>query len=172
MAIQMSMDLYVLAVKNPNPNRVNIATNQLNIQLNNIIRGNMSHDERIKGIGLVSRNNETYVIYIGNRDITDPNYLDISDFVFETTMELNTQYDPALYIERDLKLVKSKETPSGFNLSEYFNGEITNDMSHHDFFSSIVNILSEKNDQITGSFLKAFVDMSNSYLNKLLPELN
>ena len=82
-------------------------------------------------------------------------------------MELNTQYNPVLSIERDLKLIRSKETRSGFNLSEYFNGEITNDMSHHDLFNGIINFLVIKNDEITGSFLRDFIDRSNNYLNKL-----
>lgn len=166
MAIQMSMDLYVLAVKNLNPNEYN----KIPDQNSNFIRHNMDFDERVKTAGLVYHHGDAYVIYLVYRDTINPNYLDISNFVFETKMELNTQYNPALSIERDLKLVRSKETRSGFNLSEYFNGEITNDMSHHDLFNGIINLLVGKNDEITGSFLRDFINLSNNYLNKLLTQ--
>ena len=163
MAIQMSMDLYVLVVKNFKQNEYN----KIPDQNSNFVRHNLHFDERVKTAGLVHYRGNAYVIYLVDRDTTNPNYLSISDFVFETKMELNTQYNPALSIERDLKLIRSKETRSGFNLSEYFNGEITNDMSHHDLFNGIINFLVIKNDEITGSFLRDFIDRSNNYLNKL-----
>lgn len=164
MAIQMSMDLYVLAVKNLNPNEYN----NIPDKNGNFVHHNLHFDERVKTAGLVYHHGDAYVIYLVDRDTTNPNYLSISDFVFETKMELNTQYNPALSIERDLKLIRSKETRSGFNLSEYFNGEITNDMSHHDLFNGIINLLVYKNDEITGCFLRDFINMSNNYLNKLV----
>lgn len=163
MAIQMSMDLYVLAVKNLNPNEYN----KIPDQNSNFVRHSLHFDERVKTAGLVHHHGNAYVIYLVDRDTTNPDYLSISDFVFETKMELNTHYSPVLSIERDLKLIRSKETHSGFNLSEYFNGEITNDMSHHDLFNGIINFLVIKNDEITGSFLKDFINMSNNYLNRL-----
>lgn len=170
MAIRLSMDLNVLVVKNLNHSEL-IESNNANT-INNITRHNLSSDERVKAVGLLEFNNSTYVIYVVNRDTFNPNYLNISDFTFETQMVLNTQYNPALSIERDLKLVRSKETRSGFNLSEYFNGEITNDMSHHDLFNGIINLLVDKNDEITGSFLRDFINLSNNYLSKLLPQSN
>lgn len=164
MAIQMSMDLYVLAVKNLNPNEYN----KIPDQNSNFVRHNLHFDERVRTAGLVYHHGDAHVIYLIDRDTTNPNYLSISDFVFETKMELNTKYNPALSIERDLKLIRSKETRSGFNLSEYFNGEITNDMTHHDLFNGIINLLVDKNNEITGSFLRDFINMSNNYLNKLV----
>lgn len=164
MAIQMSMDLYALAVKNLNPNEYN----KIPDQNSNFVRHNLHFDERVRTAGLVYHHGDAYVIYLIDRDTTNPNYLSISDFVFETKMELNTKYNPALSIERDLKLIRSKETRSGFNLSEYFNGEITNDMTHHDLFNGIINLLVDKNNEITGSFLRDFINMSNNYLNKLV----
>ena len=168
MAIQMSMDLYVLAVKNLNPNEYN----KIPDRNSTFVRHNLHFDERVKTAGLVYYRGGAYVIYLVDRDTTNPNYLSISDFVFETKMELNTQYNPALSIERDLKLIRSKETRSGFNLSEYFNGEITNDISHHDLFNGIINLLVDKNDEITGSFLRDFINLSNNYLSNLLPQAN
>lgn len=163
MAIKMSMDLYVLAVKNLKPNEYN----KIPDQNSNFVLHNLHFDERVKTAGLVHHRGHAYVIYLIDRDTTNPDYLSISDFVFETKMELNTQYSPVLSIERDLKLIRSKETRSGFNLSEYFSGEITNDMSHHDLFNGIINFLVYRNDEITGSFLRDFIDRSNNYLNKL-----
>nr|DAS66529.1 MAG TPA: hypothetical protein [Bacteriophage sp.] len=165
MAIQMSMDLYVLVVKNLKPNEYNKIP--VPDQNSNFVRHNLHFDERVKTAGLVHHHGNAYVIYLVDHDTTNPDYLSISDFVFETKMELNTRYSPVLSIERDLKLIRSKETRSGFNLSEYFNGEITNDMSHHDLFNGIINFLAIKNDEITGSFLRDFIDRSNNYLNKL-----
>ena len=163
MAIQMSMDLYVLVVKNFKQDEYN----KIPDQNSNFVRHNLHFDERVKTAGLIHHCGNAYVIYLIDRDTTNPDYLSISDFVFGTKMELNTQYNPALSIERYLKLITSKETCSGFNLSEYFNGEITDDMSHHDLFNGIINFLVYRNDEITGSFLKDFIDRSNNYLNKL-----
>ncbi len=164
MAIQMSMDLYVLVVKNFKPNEYN----KIPDQNSNFVRHNLHFDERVKTAGLVHHHGNAYVIYLVDCDTANPDYLSISDFVFETKMELNTQYNPVLSIERDLKLIRSKETRSGFNLSEYLNGEITNDMSHHDLFNGIINFLVIKNDEIAGSFLRDFIDRSNNFLNKLV----
>ena len=168
MAIQMSMDLHVLVIKDLYKdylNDSNITGAKMHIYA-------MARDEDIIKVGNVKHNDHEYTVCItkGNNMLYDN--LFVSDFAFETQMVFNTRYDPALFIEKDLKLVKSKETRCGFNLSEYFNGEITEDVSYHDFFNGIVNLLDEKNDEIAGGLLKDFINMSNNYLSNLLPQSN
>mgnify|MGYP003362424373 CR=1 FL=1 len=160
MAIQMSMDIRVLVIKDLYKDYLN-DSNTTGVKMHLY---SMAHDDDIIKVGNVKNNGNEYTVCIIKNDDMLYDNLFVSDFAFETQLIFNTQYHPEPSIERDLKLVKSKETPSGFNLSEYFNGEITEDMSHHDFFSDIANLLVEKNNKIVNSLLKYFTDMANHYL--------
>ncbi len=168
MAIQMSMDIRVLVIKDLYKDYLNDPnTTGAKIHLYSI-----ANDDDIIKVGNVKRNGNEYTVCIIKDDDMLYDNLFVSDFAFETQMVFNTQYHPELSIERDLKLIKSKETLSGFNLSEYFNGEITEDLSHYAFFSDVVNLLVEKNSKIVNSLLKYFTDMANHYLFRQMANSN
>lgn len=160
MAIQMSMDIRVLVIKDLYKDYLNDS----NVTGAKMHLYSMAHDDDIIKVGNVKHGDKEYTVCIIKDDDMLYDNLFVSDFAFETQMIFNTQYHPELFIERDLKLIKSKETTSGFNLSEYFNGEVTEDRSHYVFFSDIVDLLVEKNNKLVNDLLKYFTDMAYHYL--------
>ena len=160
MAIQMTMDIHVLVIKDLYKDYLNDPnTTGAKMHLYSI-----ANNDNIIKVGNVKYNDNEYTVCITKNNNMIRDNLFVSDFAFETQMVFNTQYHPELFIERDLKLIKSKETTSGFNLSEYFNGEVTENQSHYNFFSDVVNLLVEKNNKLVNDLLKYFTDMANHYL--------
>lgn len=160
MAIQMSMDIHVLVIKDLYKDYLN----DPNATGAKMYLYSIAHNDDIIKVGNVKYNGNDYTVCIIKNNNMIHDNLFVSDFAFETQMVFNTQYHPELFIERDLKLIRSKETRSGFNLSDYFNGDVSEDMSHYAFFSDIVDLLAEKNNKLVNDLLKYFTDMVNHYL--------
>lgn len=163
MAIQMSIDIRVLVIKDLYKDYLNDS----NVTGAKMHLYSMARDDDIIKVGNVKHGDKEYTVCIIKDDDMLYDNLFVSDFAFETQMVFNTQYHPELFIERDLKLIKSKETPSGFNLSEYFNGEITEDMSHYIFFSDIVDLLEENDYKVVTILLDYLRGMTNRHLQSV-----
>ena len=160
MAIQLSMDICVLVFKNLYKEYLN----SLSVTTEDAVRFTASRDDNLIKVGNVKHNGNDYTVCVINKEDVSHGYLSLSDFTFNTLISFNSDYDFDLTIERDLKLVQSKETPSGFNLSEYFNGEITEDRSHYVFFSDIVDLLEENSYKVVTILLDYLRGMTNRYL--------
>lgn len=160
MAIQLSMDIHVLVIKDLYKDYLN----DPNVTGAKMHLYSVTHNDGIIKVGNVKHNGGEYTVCIVKDNNLLYNNLFVSDFAFETQMIFNTREHPELYIERDLKLVRSRETRSGFNLSDYFNGEVTNDTSHHDFFNGVINLLVEKNEEITTTLFKDLNQKIENYL--------
>lgn len=163
MAIQMSMDICVLVFKDLYKDYLN----RVNVTTEDAVRFAASQDINLIKIGNVKHNDDDYTVCVINKEDVSHDYLSLSDFAFKTLISSDSYYDFDLTFERDLKLVKSKETPSGFNLSEYFNGEITEDMSHYVFFSDIVDLLEENNYKVVTILLDYLRGMVNRHLRSV-----
>ena len=161
MAIQMSMDIRVLVIKDLYKDYLNdpkVTGTKMRLY-------SIAHDDNIIKVGNINHNDNEYTVCIVKDNNLLYDNLFISDFAFETQMIFNTREYPELYIERDLKLVRSKETSSGFNLSEYFNGEVTTDTSHDDFFNDVINLLVEKNEEVTTTLFEDLNQKIGNYLH-------
>jgi len=163
MAIQLSMDICVLVFKDLYKDYINTH----HVGTEDAERFSVSQDNNLIKVGNVENNGNEYTVCVISKADEQYNYPYISDFAFDTKISFNSRYDFELTIERDLKLTRSKETPSGFNLSEYLNGEITEDMTHHDFFSSVIDLLVENEDRIVKSLLNGLTKEVNHYMAKL-----
>lgn len=139
MAIQISMDICVLVFKDLYKDYLN----SLSVTTEDAVRFAASRDNNLIKVGNVKRNDVGYTVCVINKEDMSHDYLSLSDFTFNTRISSDSRDNFDITIEKDLKLVWSKETRSGFNLSEYFNGEITEDMSHYVFFNDIVDLLEE-----------------------------
>lgn len=160
MAIQISMDICVLVFKDLYKDYLN----SLNVTTEDAVRFTASRDDNLIKIGNVKRNDVDYTVCVINKEDMSHDYLTLSDFTFNTRISSDSCYDFDLTIEKDLKLVRSKETRSGFNLSEYFNGEITDDRSHYIFFSDIVDLLEENDYKVVTILLDYLRGMTNRHL--------
>lgn len=161
MSIQLSMDICVLVFKDLYKDYLNDHnTTYAKMHLYSI-----AHNDDIIKVGNAKHNGDEYTVCIVKDNNLLYNNLFVSDFAFETQMIFNTREHPELYIEKDLKLVRSKETRSGFNLSDYFNGEVTNDTTHYDFFNDVINLLVEKNEEITTTLFKDLNQKIENYLH-------
>ena len=160
MAIQISMDICVLVFKDLYKDYLN----SLNVTTEDAVRFTASRDDNLIKIGNVKRNDVDYTVCVINKEDMSHDYLTLSDFTFNTRISSDSCYDFDLTIEKDLKLVRSKETRSGFNLSEYFNGEITDDRSHYIFFSDIVDLLEENDYKVVTILLYYLRGMTNRHL--------
>lgn len=163
MAIQISMDICVLVFKDLYKDYLN----RVNVTTEDAVRFAASQDINLIKIGNVKHNDDDYTVCVINKEDVSHDYLSLSDFAFKTLISSDSYYDFDLTFERDLKLVKSKETPSGFNLSEYFNGEITEDMSYYIFFSDIVDLLEENNYKVVTILLDYLRGMVNRHLRSV-----
>lgn len=139
MSIQISMDICVLVFKDLYKDYLN----SLNVTAEDAVRFAASRDINLIKVGNVKHNDVGYTVCVINKEDVSHDYLSLSDFTFNTRISSDSSDNFDITIEKDLKLVRSRETRSGFNLSEYFNGEITEDMSHYVFFSDIVDLLEE-----------------------------
>lgn len=160
MAIQMSMDIHVLVIKDLYKDYLN----SLNVTTEDTVRFTASRDDNLIKVGNVKHNGDDYTVCVINKEDVSHSYLSLSDFTFNTRISFDSSYDFDPIIEKDLKLVQSKETPSGFNLSEYFNGEIIEDRSHYIFFSDIVDLLEENSYKVVTILLDYLRGMTNRYL--------
>lgn len=163
MAIQISMDIHVLIIKDLYKDYLN----RVNVTTEDAVRFAASRDINLIKIGNVKHNDVDYTVCVINKEDVSSDYLYLSDFTFNTRISSDTDNDLDLTIERDLKLVQSKETPSGFNLSEYFNGEITENLSHYVFFSDVVDLLEENSNKVVTILLDYLRGMVNRYLRSV-----
>lgn len=160
MAIQISMDICVLVFKDLYKDYLN----SLNVTTEDAVRFTASRDNNLIKIGNVKHNDVDYTVCVINKEDMSHDYLTISDFTFNTRISSDSRDNFDITIEKDLKLVRSKETRSGFNLSEYFNGEITEDMSHYVFFSDVVDLLEENIYKAVTILLDYLRGMTNRHL--------
>lgn len=160
MAIQISMDICVLVFKDLYKDYLN----SLNVTTEDAVRFTASRDDNLIKIGNVKHNDDDYTVCVINKEDVSHDYLSLSDFTFNTRISSDSSDDFDITIEKDLKLVQSKETSSGFNLSEYFNGEITEDMPHYAFFSDVVDLLEENSYQVVTILLDYLRGMVNRHL--------
>lgn len=167
MAIQLSMDICVLVFKDLYKNYLN----SLSVTTEDAVRFTASRDNNLIKIGNVKRNNVDYTVCVINKEDMSHDYMTLSDFTFNTRISSDSSDDFDLTIEKDLKLVRSKETRSGFNLSEYFNGEITEDKSHYDFFSDIIDLLEENIYTAVTILLDYLRGMTNRHLRSVADRL-
>lgn len=163
MAIQLSMDICVLVFKDLFRDYLK----RLNVTTEDAVRFTASRDNNLVKIGKVKRNDDDdYIVCVMDEEDGPHDYLSLSDFTFNTRISADGNNNFRLIIEKDLKLVQSKETPSGFNLSEYFNGEITEDMSHYVFFNDIIDILEKNSYKTVDILLDHLRGMDIRYLRK------
>lgn len=163
MAIQLSMDICVLVFKDMYREYLH----RLSVTTEDAVRFTASRDNNLIKVGNVKHNGDDYTVCVINKEDVSHDYLPLSDFTFNTRISSDSGDDFDLVIEKDLKLVQSKETRSGFNLSEYFNGEITEDMSHYAFFSSIVDLLEENSYSVVTILLDYLRGMVNRHLRSV-----
>lgn len=163
MAIRLSTDISVLVISNLYLDYLN----NTKVATGDATRFIITQDNNVIKIGNIKHNDDDYTVCIVSKENMSCNYPYVSDFLFDTHVSFDSHWDFDLAIERDLKLIKSRGTPSGFNLSEYFNGEITEDMTHYDFFSRIVDLLVEKEDEIVKNLLGDLTKEVIQHLNKL-----
>lgn len=163
MAIKISMDICVLIFKDLYKDYLN----SLNVTTEDAVRFTASRDVNLIKVGNVKHNDVDYTVCVINKEDMSHDYLTLSDFTFNTRISSDSSDDFDLTIEKDLKLVRSRETPSGFNLSEYFNGEITEDMSHYVFFSDIVDLLEENGYTAVTILLDYLRGMTNRHLRSV-----
>lgn len=167
MAIQISMDICVLVIKDLYKDYLN----SLNVTTEDAVRFTASRDNNLIKIGNVKRNDVDYTVCVINKEDMSHDYLSLSDFTFNTRISSDSRDNFDLTIEKDLKLVRSKETRSGFNLSEYFSGEITEDMSHYVFFSDIIDLLEENIYTAVTILLDYLRGMTNRHLRSVKERL-
>ena len=167
MAIQLSMDICVLVFKDLYKEYLN----SLSVTTEDAVRFAASRDDNLIKVGNVKHNGDVYTVCVINKEDVSHSYLSLSDFTFNTRISSDSSYDADLTIEKDLKLVQSKETPSGFDLSEYFNGEITEDRSHYIFFSDIVDLLEENDYKVVTILLDYLRGMVNRHLRNVADRL-
>lgn len=163
MAIQISMDICVLVFKDLYKDYLN----SLNVTTEDAVRFTASRDNNLIKIGNVKHNDVDYTVCVINKEDMSHDYLSLSDFTFNTRISSDSRDNFDITIEKDLKLVRSKETRSGFNLSEYFNGETTEDMSHYVFFSDIVDLLEENIYTAVTILLNYLRGMTNRHLRSV-----
>ena len=163
MSIRLSKDISVLVISNLYLDYLN----NTRVSTGDATRFLIAQDNNVIKIGDIKRNDDDYTVCIVSKENMACNYPYVSDFLFDTHVSFDNNWDSDLVIERDLKLIKSRGTPSGFNLSEYFNGEITEDMTHYDFFSKVVDLLVEKEDEIVKNLLGDLTKEVIQHLNKL-----
>ena len=167
MAIHLSMDICVLVFKDLYKEYLN----SLNVTTEDAVRFAASRDDNLIKVGNVKHNDDNYTVCVINKEDVSRSYLSLSDFTFNTRISSDSRYDTDLTIDKDLKLIRSKETPSGFNLSEYFNGEITEDRSHYVFFSDIVDLLEENDYKVVTILLDYLREMTNQHLRSVADRL-
>lgn len=167
MAIQISMDICVLVFKDLYKDYLN----SLNVTTEDAVRFAASRDDNLIKVGNVKHNGNDYTVCVINKEDMSHDYLSLSDFTFNTRISSDSGDDFDLTIEKDLKLVRSRETPSGFNLNEYFSGEITEDMSHYAFFSDVVDLLEENSYQVVTILLDYLRGMVNRHLRSVADRL-
>nr|DAO83546.1 MAG TPA: hypothetical protein [Caudoviricetes sp.] len=167
MAIQISMDICVLVFKDLYKEYLN----SLSVTTEDAVRFTASRDNNLIKIGNVKHNGVDYTVCVINKEDMSHDYLTLSDFTFNTRISSDSSDNFDITIEKDLKLVRSRETPSGFNLSEYFNGEITEDMSHYVFFSDIVDLLEENIYTSVTILLDYLRGMTNRHLRSVADRL-
>lgn len=163
MAIQISMDICVLVFKDLYKDYLN----RVNVTTEDAVRFTASRDVNLIKIGNVKHNGNDYTVCVINKEDVSHDYLSLSDFTFNTRISSDSRDNFDITIEKDLKLVRSKETRSGFNLSEYFNGEITEDMSHYVFFSDIIDLLEENIYTAVTILLDYLRGMTNRHLRSV-----
>ena len=163
MAIQLSMDICVLVFKDLYKEYLN----SLSVTTEDAVRFTASRDDNLIKIGNVKHNGDDYTVCAINKEDVSHSYLSLSDFTFNTCISSDSSYDADLTIDKDLKLIRSREASSGFNLSEYFNGEITEDRSHYIFFSDIVDLLEENDYKVMTILLDYLRGMTNRYLRSV-----
>ena len=163
MAIQISMDICVLVFKDLYKDYLN----RVNVTTEDAVRFSASRDNNLIKIGNVKHNGNDYTVCVINKEDMSHDYLSLSDFTFNTRISSDSRDNFDITIEKDLKLVRSKETRSGFNLSEYFNGEITEDMSHYVFFSDIIDLLEENIYTAVTILLDYLRGMTNRHLRSV-----
>lgn len=167
MAIQISMDICVLVFKDLYRDYLN----RVSVTTEDTVRFTASRDNNLIKVGNVKHNGDDYTVCVINKEDVSHDYLSLSDFTFNTRISSDSGDDFDLTIEKDLKLVQSKETSSGFSLSEYFNGEITEDMTHYVFFSDIIDLL-EENIYIAVTILLDYLrGMTNRHLQSVKERL-
>ena len=159
MSIKLVADVRVFLIKNLKD------ILKPHVTADDIAKYTLNQDTEVNHLGEIKRGEDTYSVFFYLKDSlkyrTYQSSLYLTDFIFEYGYEINPEDKKYLVYGDDLKIIRSRETPSGYTLEGL---EIENgiDPSTKEFFSEVLSLINKHSKDIGERVLHEALKLLNS----------